>query len=164
MPASTGTNAGRMLTTVAGTVMAAMLTIAALATTAQADDRFRRYFDSVSRCGVVGYCTTTADDILRRGPTGGTNSPWERLYYRDYPPRRGHYHWRNTYRPRGAFPQMYVDIRPSDQLMVRPGRRAAAWPKAHRDWCTDRYRSYRVSDNSFQPNKGPRRACHSPFR
>lgn len=33
----------------------------------------------------------------------------------------------------------------------------------HVKWCSARYRSYRASDNSFQPNHGPRRQCKSPF-
>jgi hypothetical protein len=33
----------------------------------------------------------------------------------------------------------------------------------HVDWCSDRWRSYRASDNSYQPSKGGRRACTSPF-
>lgn len=35
---------------------------------------------------------------------------------------------------------------------------------AHVRWCYDRYRSYRASDNTFQPNRGPRRQCYSPYR
>ncbi|HEV2503053.1 MAG TPA: BA14K family protein [Mesorhizobium sp.] len=35
---------------------------------------------------------------------------------------------------------------------------------AHVRWCYDRYRSYRVSDNTFQPNYGPRQQCISPYR
>ncbi|OJF93991.1 BA14K family protein [Pararhizobium antarcticum] len=34
---------------------------------------------------------------------------------------------------------------------------------SHVGWCQNRYRSYRVSDNSYQPNSGPRRACNSPY-
>ncbi|TJV07235.1 MAG: BA14K family protein [Mesorhizobium sp.] len=34
---------------------------------------------------------------------------------------------------------------------------------AHVQWCYDRYRSYRASDNTFQPNYGPRRQCRSPY-
>jgi len=34
---------------------------------------------------------------------------------------------------------------------------------AHVRWCHDRYRSYRVSDNTFQPNYGPRQLCVSPY-
>lgn len=34
---------------------------------------------------------------------------------------------------------------------------------AHVQWCYDRYRSYRVRDNSFQPYNGPRQQCWSPY-
>ncbi|MDX8517616.1 BA14K family protein [Mesorhizobium dulcispinae] len=34
---------------------------------------------------------------------------------------------------------------------------------AHVQWCYDHYRSYRASDNTFQPNYGPRRQCVSPY-
>jgi hypothetical protein len=32
---------------------------------------------------------------------------------------------------------------------------------SHARWCANRYRSYRASDNTFQPNYGPRRQCVS---
>jgi hypothetical protein len=35
--------------------------------------------------------------------------------------------------------------------------------RAHVEWCEDHYRSYRASDNSFQPYNGPRRECVSPY-
>jgi hypothetical protein len=34
---------------------------------------------------------------------------------------------------------------------------------AHIQWCHDRYRSYRSSDNTFQPYNGPRQQCNSPY-
>ena len=34
---------------------------------------------------------------------------------------------------------------------------------AHVNWCENRWKSYRVSDNSFQPLSGPRQACVSPY-
>lgn len=34
---------------------------------------------------------------------------------------------------------------------------------AHVQWCYDRYRSYRASDNTFQPYNGPRQQCFSPY-
>ena len=34
---------------------------------------------------------------------------------------------------------------------------------AHVQWCYDRYRSYRASDNTFQPYDGPRQQCYSPY-
>jgi hypothetical protein len=33
----------------------------------------------------------------------------------------------------------------------------------HVQWCYDHYRSYRATDNTFQPNNGPRRQCNSPY-
>jgi hypothetical protein len=33
----------------------------------------------------------------------------------------------------------------------------------HVAWCYNRYRSYRASDNTFQPYNGPRRECNSPY-
>ena len=34
---------------------------------------------------------------------------------------------------------------------------------AHVQWCYNRYRSYRASDNTFQPYNGPRQRCYSPY-
>ncbi|TRC99815.1 BA14K family protein [Mesorhizobium sp. WSM4303] len=34
---------------------------------------------------------------------------------------------------------------------------------AHVQWCYDHYRSYRASDNTFQPNYGGRKQCRSPY-
>jgi hypothetical protein len=34
---------------------------------------------------------------------------------------------------------------------------------AHAQWCFSRYRSYRTSDNTFQPYNGPRLQCRSPY-
>ena len=34
---------------------------------------------------------------------------------------------------------------------------------SHVRWCHDHYRSYRVSDNTFQPYHGPRKQCRSPY-
>lgn len=42
---------------------------------------------------------------------------------------------------------------------VRPGRLS----QAHVSWCQSRYISYRLSDNTFQPYSGSRRACLSPY-
>ena len=33
----------------------------------------------------------------------------------------------------------------------------------HVAWCYDNYKSYRESDNTFQPYNGPRRQCVSPY-
>ncbi|MCK0198366.1 BA14K family protein [Ancylobacter sp. 6x-1] len=33
----------------------------------------------------------------------------------------------------------------------------------HVNWCYNRWRSYRASDNTYQPSSGPRRQCVSPY-
>lgn len=33
---------------------------------------------------------------------------------------------------------------------------------SHAAWCREHYASYRASDNTYQPSRGPRRACVSP--
>lgn len=42
-------------------------------------------------------------------------------------------------------------------------RAQPAYGGGHHEWCTNRWRSYRASDNSYQPSYGPRQACVSPF-
>jgi hypothetical protein len=38
-----------------------------------------------------------------------------------------------------------------------------AYDNAHVEWCHNRYKSYRVSDNSYQPYNGRRRQCQPPI-
>ena len=45
----------------------------------------------------------------------------------------------------------------------RPIYRHGDWYDLHVRWCDDRYRSYRVSDDTFQPYHGPRLRCTSPY-
>jgi len=47
-------------------------------------------------------------------------------------------------------------------LLYQPYYRSYA--NDHVAWCYRRYRSYRASDNTFQPYHGPRRPCISPYR
>jgi hypothetical protein len=54
----------------------------------------------------------------------------------------------------GAIIGSAINDRP--RVVVRGGN-------AHVQWCYDRYRSYRASDNTFQPYNGPRRQCNSPY-
>lgn len=41
--------------------------------------------------------------------------------------------------------------------------RPARVGSSHVAWCQQRYRSYRASDNTYQPNNGPRVQCNSPY-
>ena len=38
-----------------------------------------------------------------------------------------------------------------------------AQQSSHTQWCYAHYKSYRASDNSFQPYSGPRQQCVSPY-
>lgn len=81
--------------------------------------------------------------------------------------RRGH--WDDDYYPRyRRRPTVYFDLDLTPQRYIQPRyyeqrRVYRGLPRAHVAWCFDRYRSYRASDNSFQPNYGPRRQCRSPY-
>jgi hypothetical protein len=46
--------------------------------------------------------------------------------------------------------------------VANPPRAATRLSDRHIRWCSDQYRSYRASDNTYQPNNGPRRQCNSP--
>jgi hypothetical protein len=47
---------------------------------------------------------------------------------------------------------------------ARSGMMDGSQSRSHAEWCMDRYRSYRMEDNSYQPlDGGPRRSCQSPF-
>lgn len=54
----------------------------------------------------------------------------------------------------------YQSHRPVRQKVYR---RAYNGNNPHLAWCYDRYRSYRQSDNTFQPYHGPRKDCLSPY-
>jgi hypothetical protein len=91
---------------------------------------------------------------------------WNGPRYRDRP---GWNHNRPNYRPhyRPYYQQPY---RPYYQPQYRPApprhyreRSYRSGSNAHINWCYNRYRSYRASDNTFQPNYGPRRQCYSPY-
>jgi hypothetical protein len=60
----------------------------------------------------------------------------------------------------GPVPRHYS---PAPRYYRPAPRHAHRLPAYHVRWCQNRYRSYRVSDNTFQPYRGPRRACRSPY-
>lgn len=78
--------------------------------------------------------------------------------HRGYRERRPGYRYYNGYWfplaafATGAIVGGAVQARPSANLSSR-----------HYQWCENRYRSYKASDNSFQPYNGPRQQCYSPY-
>ncbi len=82
---------------------------------------------------------------------------------RHWRPREHRRHWRPAPPPRsGFYLQFGTPPRYAPPPRYRP-RYATRLPVAHVRWCENRYRSYRASDNSFQPYHGPRQACISPY-
>lgn len=105
----------------------------------------------------------------------------QRRYYRDgprYGDRRGYWRGHRGYRAQrpgyryhGGY--WYPPAAFIAGAIVGGAAAAATAPRApggsyyyspsHVEWCMGQYRSYRASDNSFQPYNGPRRQCRSPY-
>lgn len=80
--------------------------------------------------------------------------------YRDYRP--GYRYYDGYWFPLGAFAAGAViggAIASQPPVAVYPG----SYSPSHYSWCASRYRSYRASDNTFQPYNGPRQQCVSPY-
>jgi len=118
---------------------------------------------------------TTAGDVVKVGGRGhvSVGIRWHggHVYYNGYRgyqyKRHGYRHYRGHWFPHRAFVivvprQRYIPVRP-----YQPPRRVAPriirLSHAHVRWCDAKYRSYRVSDNTFQPYHGPRKPCVSPY-
>lgn len=100
------------------------------------------------------------------------------LGYRGDPKYHPDYHWYDGWwYPPTAFRFGFNVVPPPKEIIrppleLGPARRGSFQPPdivvpalspAHYEWCDRRYRSYRAADNSFQPYKGQRRACLSPY-
>lgn len=85
-------------------------------------------------------------------------------YYRGY---RGYRSYRPGYRRYGDYwypgAAFIAGAIIGGALASPPAREVYRGGDAHTQWCYDRYRSYRASDNTFQPNSGSRRQCISPY-
>lgn len=88
----------------------------------------------------------------------------QRGFYNGHPgyrqPRPGYRRYNGFWFPPAAF-SFGVIIGGSNRngSHVRPGYTNPQ----HVRWCSNKYRSYRQRDNSFQPYHGPRRECRSPY-
>ena len=79
---------------------------------------------------------------------------------------RGYRHYRHGYRRHGDywFPlAAFATGALITGAIVNSENNRVYRGNSHVQWCYDRYRSYRASDNTFQPNSGPRRQCVSPY-
>jgi hypothetical protein len=80
--------------------------------------------------------------------------------YRGYRDRRAGWRYYNGY---WFPPDAFVDRRTTRSIYRAERRAARRADRAHVDWCYDRYRSYREYDNTYQPTRGVRRECISPY-
>ena len=87
-----------------------------------------------------------------------------RHYWRGH---RGYRHWRRGYRRHGDFwfplAAFTAGALITGAIANQPRVIYRGGGSAHVQWCYDRYRSYRASDNTYQPYNGPRRQCYSPY-
>ncbi len=101
----------------------------------------------------------------RRGPrySGGWERRGDNYYLRGH---RGYRHHRPGYRQHNGWwfpPAAFIAGAIIGGAIAEPPVQYRPRGNAHIDWCYDRYRSYRASDNTYQPYNGPRRQCRSPY-
>lgn len=105
------------------------------------------------------------DRIERRADRRETRRDFERrnggYYYRGYrgyrTARPGYRSYNGYYFPSAAF----IAGALVTGAIVNSQPRSSG--NAHTEWCYNRYRSYRASDDTYQPNNGPRQLCNSPY-
>ncbi len=94
------------------------------------------------------------------------NPRWDRRqrawYWRGH---RGYDHYRPGYRRHGDlwFPLAAFAAGAIISGAIANDAPPAYSGNAHVRYCYNRYKSYRASDNTFQPYNGPRRQCISPY-
>jgi BA14K-like protein len=113
------------------------------------------------RVGGVNRRYAVANPAVRRGAFAVSGN---RAFYGGY---GGYRNWRPGYQsyngwwfPAAAFATGAVVGGAINSGQYAGGQYAG---DAHVQWCLSHYRSYNVSDNSWQPLNGPRKQCVSPY-
>jgi hypothetical protein len=102
-------------------------------------------------------------EIGPQGPRVGFYTEGPYAYYHGY---RGFRDRRPGWRYHRGYwfpPDAFIDRRFTGSYVVPQRRVYRDTNRAHVEWCFDRYRSYRASDNTWQPYTGSRRQCRSPY-
>lgn len=97
----------------------------------------------------------------------------DRRYYRHRDDRRGYYRghrgsreYRRGYRRHNDgwwYPLAAFGAGAIIGGAINNQPRAQGLPSRHVQWCADRYRTYRASDNTYVPRVGVRAQCRSPY-
>ncbi|MFK7902863.1 MAG: BA14K family protein [Nitratireductor sp.] len=58
---------------------------------------------------------------------------------------------------------VYVQPQPRPVIVQQRPIYGGGYSQAHYQWCSNRWRSYDINSNSYQPFNGPRRTCRSPY-
>ncbi len=146
------------------TTIAAAAALAVSLTALPANAASIQYGDAQVQNAQFSFGFSTGD---RRGDYDrGFHRRGDYYYYnghRGYRERRDGFRFYNGFWfPNSAFSFGFsVDGRDRDRGW-RGRDRMGNWDR-HVAWCHDQYRSYRESDNTFQPYNGPRRECVSPY-
>ena len=100
-------------------------------------------------------------------PIADAGTQIEPVHYSGY---RHRHRQRRHYRPRSGFSvQLNFGTAPRYRHAPRyrryyePRPVYRAYGSRHHNWCSNRYRSYRTSDGTYQPYHGGRRRCNSPY-
>ncbi|CAN7700436.1 BA14K family protein [Rhizobium sp. LjRoot98] len=96
------------------------------------------------------------DDIRRHGFHRRGDAAYYNGHRGYHERRRGYREYNGMWFPLAAFATGAII---GGVVVDRPVR----YGGSHVEWCGNRYRSYRAYDNTYQPNYGPRRQCHSPY-
>lgn len=115
-----------------------------------------------AQAGIAARDTATASQARNDGKVVDVQYRHHR-HHRHHRPGRHHRHYRGG---SGFFFGFGTPYYVNPPVYVRPRYVAPAYrglSRAHIRWCYNRYRSYRASDNTFQPYHGPRRQCYSPY-
>lgn len=119
---------------------------------------------AAARTAVTGEAVPSNVEQVQYRERGQRYHRDRRQYDRRHWDRRHDRRWdRRHYRPHSG--GIYFHFGTPAPRYAPPPRRyhAGSLSRAHVNWCHSRYRSYRAWDNTFQPYRGPRRQCVSPY-
>lgn len=137
-------------------------------------DRLTKLFSAISLSAMMTFTSLGAAGAM---PLPTVSAPQmqnvEQVQYRHH--RRGHREWRHHRRDRHHYRHHRRHHRGSNAGAIIGGLAAGAiiggalaaprrsYGSSHNQWCANRYRTFRASDNTYVPRSGVRATCNSPY-